>query len=119
MNRRKFMKCIAGILAAGVAPAAVSSNILMPIRPRIVLPDFLVRFVLPDGDLGMRSFSAFIRAAACAVERKVIRLTGDTYARVTTDGELLTDGVVIGRARRQHGGGLAAGAGWMRHGGRP
>lgn len=31
-TRRNFLKGIAGILAAGVAPAAIGSGILMPIR---------------------------------------------------------------------------------------
>lgn len=37
MNRREFMTGMAGILAAGVAPAFVGSNILMPIR-QIITP---------------------------------------------------------------------------------
>lgn len=37
MNRRDFLRGMAGILAFGVAPAVVGSNILMPIR-QIVLP---------------------------------------------------------------------------------
>lgn len=32
MNRRRFLRGIAGILAAGVAPAAVGSGVLMPIK---------------------------------------------------------------------------------------
>lgn len=32
LTRRGFLKGMAGILAAGVAPAAVGSNILMPVR---------------------------------------------------------------------------------------
>ncbi len=35
MNRRSFM---AAILAASVAPAVVKAGILMPVRPRILLP---------------------------------------------------------------------------------
>jgi hypothetical protein len=38
MNRRGFLTGMAGILAAGVAPAAVGSNILMPIRQIAVAP---------------------------------------------------------------------------------
>lgn len=38
MNRRGFLRGIAGILAAGVAPAVIGSNILMPVR-KILLPD--------------------------------------------------------------------------------
>jgi hypothetical protein len=37
MNRRGFL---ASILAAGVAPAAIGSGVLMPIK-RIVLPEYL------------------------------------------------------------------------------
>lgn len=40
MNRRGFLTGMAGILAAGVAPAAVGSNILMPIRQIIKPPEF-------------------------------------------------------------------------------
>lgn len=36
MNRRGFL---ASILAAGVAPAAVGSGILMPVRPQIAVPE--------------------------------------------------------------------------------
>ena len=32
MNRRSFITGIAGILAAGYAPAFVGSNVLMPVR---------------------------------------------------------------------------------------
>ena len=32
MNRRNFLQGIAGILAAGVAPAIIGSGILMPVR---------------------------------------------------------------------------------------
>ena len=32
MNRRGFLQGLAGILASGVAPAAIGSNVLMPIR---------------------------------------------------------------------------------------
>lgn len=40
MTRRVFLKGMAGILAAGVAPAVVGSNILMPVR-RIWTPPSL------------------------------------------------------------------------------
>ena len=32
IDRRTFLRGLAGILAAGVAPAAIGSNILMPVR---------------------------------------------------------------------------------------
>lgn len=41
MNRRGFLKGMAGILAAGVAPAVLPSGVIMPVRnlwtPRIVI----------------------------------------------------------------------------------
>lgn len=39
MERRDFLKGMAGILAAGFAPAAIGSNILMPVRT-LALPDW-------------------------------------------------------------------------------
>lgn len=38
MNRRGFLKGLGGIFAAGVAPAVVGSDILMPVR-KLVVPD--------------------------------------------------------------------------------
>ena len=44
MNRRGFLKGMAGILASGFAPAVVGSNILMPVKtifkPEIIGIDF-------------------------------------------------------------------------------
>lgn len=41
MNRRLFLQGMAGILAAGVAPAFVGSNILMPVR-KIIVPQTII-----------------------------------------------------------------------------
>lgn len=38
MNRRGFLGGLAGILAAGVAPAAVGSSIIMPVRSIVRTP---------------------------------------------------------------------------------
>lgn len=42
LPRRQFLKGLAGILAAGFAPAAIGSGILMPIKPRVFVPTFEV-----------------------------------------------------------------------------
>lgn len=46
MNRRNFLGGMAGILAAGFAPAAIGSGVLMPARKILVpedFPDFYTR----------------------------------------------------------------------------
>ena len=48
-SRRGFLKGMAGILAAGVAPAAIGSGILMPIRNLWTPPTFEeVLATMPD-----------------------------------------------------------------------
>lgn len=46
MNRRDFMK---GILAAGMAPAIVRAESLMPINSRILVPD--KKLIVPQVDV--------------------------------------------------------------------
>jgi hypothetical protein len=53
MSRRRFLKGIAGILAAGVAPAAIGSGVLMPIKKLWVPPEgYWVRYMFSMTPLG-------------------------------------------------------------------
>lgn len=69
VTRRGFLKGMAGILAAGVAPAFIGSKVLMPIKPALVLP--------PTG-LYVHNGSAWMRITAIehnGVEREIDPVT--------------------------------------------
>jgi hypothetical protein len=83
VNRRGFLGGLAGILAAGVAPAAVGSQILMPVR-RIAVPESgLVAFTRWQDQMSM---------ALLADQQRVVT----AYYRALMDGVACIDTPRIG-----------------------
>ncbi len=92
MNRRGFLKGLAGIFAAGVAPAVVGSDILMPVRD-LVLPsqiddEVFVAIVHPDAQdwlqSGMRGWARALFAEASRPSKIVGSL--ERWGVITIDG---------------------------------
>lgn len=71
MNRRIFLKGIAGILAAGVAPAAIGSNILMPVRS-LVLPAAMLTLYGDDLHDDTTALQALIDGASVIYGKEII-----------------------------------------------
>lgn len=72
MNRRSFL---AGILAAGVAPAFVGSSILMPVRCILRAPDYVYRWVSTD-------MITFYKAAGYEVVRNGMLIANEQISTV-------------------------------------
>jgi hypothetical protein len=67
MNRRNLLAGLAGILAAGFAPAAIGSGVLMPIRQLSMPRDAWLQRVPPIWFIGYQT--VVVHGPDCGVDR--------------------------------------------------